>query len=330
MDKNLLIKYYKHNCDLEETKVVECWILSNQESPVIKQMLQDVWQEVNKDKAFTDADFNQVFLSILGKLDYSEAKSPKREKVKSMFLPAGIAASITLVLLFFFLVFSNSLTHQKLTTNFSEVQQVTLPDGSKVKLNANSTLSYPKDFKENKVREVWLEGEAFFDVVHQEQHQKFIVHTTNLDVEVLGTSFNVKDRKKKTSIVLNTGKIKLNLPETIGSSQQILMNPGELVEFDQNSNQLLKKEVDTDVYTSWRKNLLIFNKTSLREIADLIEENFGKTVIFRQDSIASFAFTGSNPNDDLQLLLKTIARSFDLQVEEQEGEILLKPVGKHE
>ena len=96
-------------------------------------------------------------------------------------------------------------------TGFAKTKKITLPDGSKVTLNANSELKLSSNWGDKGDRQVWLEGEAYFEVEKKlATHQKFIVHTKDIDVEVLGTKFNVNTRHEKAIVSLEEGKIKLS------------------------------------------------------------------------------------------------------------------------
>ena len=100
-------------------------------------------------------------------------------------------------------------------TVYGETNTFTLPDGSSVVLNANSTLTLYSDWNSEPSREIWLDGEAFFSVVHKTDNQLFKVKTKEgVTVEVLGTTFNVYNRTNETKVVLNSGQIRLNVPTT--------------------------------------------------------------------------------------------------------------------
>lgn len=100
------------------------------------------------------------------------------------------------------------------------------------------------------------------------------------------------------------------------------MKPGELVAIE--NNQLIRKNVNTDLHTSWRYNLLNFEQTSISEIADMIHYNFGKEVIIADQEVGALKFTGSNPANDLQLLLETLAISFDLEIKQKGDKIYIR------
>lgn len=209
------------------------------------------------------------------------------------------------------------------TTQFGQTKAVTLPDGTEVMMNANSELRVPEQWAEDAVREVWLAGEAFFSVRHTADHRKFIVHTAHdLRIEVLGTQFNVNSREEKATVVLNAGKVKVQLPTQSAQSQWV-MKPGDLVEYQPESQRIRQKEVDTTLYTSWRKNLLVFEDTSLQDIARLISNNYGYEVEFKEESLADLQFTGSVPADQPELLLTTLAKSFSLDITRSENHITI-------
>ena len=110
-------------------------------------------------------------------------------------------------------------------TAYGEIKSFVLPDGSLVKLHANSQVSFVEEWEVGVDREVFLKGEAYFEVEKKPQTQaKFSVFTNDLKVEVLGTEFNVDTRKEKTEVVLNEGSIKLQLKDQ--AKQRILMKPG--------------------------------------------------------------------------------------------------------
>ncbi len=118
-------------------------------------------------------------------------------------------------------------------TSYGETKMFVLPDHSRVTLNANSRVTYYEETHPQPVREVFLEGEAFFSVVHQERASPvpFIVRTPDLTVQVLGTEFNVNTRRGRTQVVLDDGQIELQLP----SEQKAAMKPGDLVEYEAQS-----------------------------------------------------------------------------------------------
>ncbi len=208
-------------------------------------------------------------------------------------------------------------------TRFGETRNITLPDGSTVTLNANSRLEVAKHWDEKTVREVKLQGEAFFSVVHTRNHRKFIVLTSDQsNVEVLGTKFNVNNRHGKTKVVLNSGKVKLSL-ETDEQVKNVIMQPGDMAEISEEKETITKRLVKPEVYSSWRSNTLTFDDTPLSVIAQLLEDNYGLKVEIRDAALAQRKYTGTAPADNVDVLLTKLAKIFDARVIREDRKIVL-------
>ncbi|GAA4451342.1 FecR family protein [Nibrella saemangeumensis] len=208
----------------------------------------------------------------------------------------------------------------QVATGYGETWTVQLPDGSTVVLNANSSLAYPRNLKEQAVRQVKLNGEAFFSVVHTATDQRFVVDANSeFNVEVLGTEFTVTRRNDHAQVMLASGKVRLQM-----AGQQMVMQPGELVDIQPKADRLLKKQVNPEVYTSWTENQLIFENTSLTDIARLLEDNYGLTVTIEDETLAQQEFNGTFPSGNVDVLLKALERTYQLQITRQDNQILIR------
>ncbi|CAN5896708.1 FecR domain-containing protein [soil metagenome] len=259
-----------------------------------------------------------------------EGAAPSRTPVR--FAPvyrswSRIAAVVMLLLLvgasFWWL--QNRSRMLEFRTGYGETASLTLPDSTTVTLNGNSRLTYPRHWSREKSREVWLEGEGFFSVTTKPGtgSAMFVVHTPDLDVEVLGTTFNVLQRDEKTRVVLNSGKVKLNLGSP-GDTTRLLMKPGELVQYTRTSEQVEKKTVNPELYSSWRNKRLVFQETPLREVADLIEDTYGLRVTFENPAEGNRTLTGTIPSGDIDVLLMALAKSFDLSISRDHNQVILQ------
>ncbi|MGK7394764.1 MAG: FecR family protein [Candidatus Cyclobacteriaceae bacterium M3_2C_046] len=320
MKEELLKKFYKDQCTPEEVEQVRAWIIEGKHEEHTEKLLKKFWQRKNNPRSDDFIDYEGVWQRLI---TFIGADSPTKliSTPKSVYYK--IAASVLIIgiaSLAYFLLFDS---YQVVSTQYGQIKNVTLPDGSIVKLNANTSLKYHSNFAEQTERVVWLDGEAFFDVKHQEDNRKFMVRTVNMNIEVVGTAFNVTQRKGRTKVILNSGRVKLDMSNSSNKAKELWMNPGELVEFDQKDQVITKKKIDPEILTSWRNNVLHFREKTLQEISVLIEENFGKKVLFDNKDLAKLTFTGSNPADDLELLLKTLALSFDLKIVQENNEIII-------
>ncbi|MCG9793751.1 FecR family protein [Flavobacterium algicola] len=189
-----------------------------------------------------------------------------------------MAASFLIVLgLSSFFLFSTSLFNDReYNTNRGEQAKITLSDGTQIWLNAASTLKYPIEFKGD-TREVYLTGEAFFDVAKDKAHP-FIIHTDKMDTKVVGTSFNVHayTDQLKQEVAVVTGKV--NVKSTV-TNENIYVIPGQKVVLNVHNNKLhAYNGVAKHTVSLWRKNILVFDETPLQEVIATLNRNYNVAI----------------------------------------------------
>ncbi len=195
-------------------------------------------------------------------------------------------------------------------TKYGERRTIVLPDESTVVLNGNSKLKYSKNWSGQQIREVWIDGEGFFAVQHTKNHQKFVVHTgEGLNVEVLGTKFNVKSRDHGSEVLLTEGKVKLNVDNT---ESPVYLNPGELATVKK--NQLSKRVVEGIQYTSWVRSKLVFDKTQLLDLAQILQDTYGMKVSFQNEDLKQRQLSGEISSATADDILLAIAETFNIKV----------------
>lgn len=254
-----------------------------------------------------------------------EAAAPKvvtMYKRKRWMWAAAALVGLLLVSTTWLLLQNSSFT--KYSSQYGEVKQLILPDQSVVTLNTKSVLKYKKDWKQGDVREVWLEGEAFFDVKHLHQEgtavktsDRFLVHVGDMTVEVLGTSFNVSARKAETKVVLQAGKVRVEFKDK--KKESMLMEPGDLVKYNQSTKEVVKEKTDTVSTVAWKKKELMLNNTSVQDIINSIENNFGYKVEVADPAILTrkLAITGSTATISLeneQTLFEILEVSLNVEI----------------
>ncbi|MCB0629171.1 MAG: FecR domain-containing protein [Saprospiraceae bacterium] len=230
---------------------------------------------------------------------------------------AAVLTGLALTGLLWFYFSGGKDTMAAYATTYEETRVIELPDGSIVNLNANSSLRLSQDWRQ--VREIWLEGEAYFDVV-KDPSRKFIVHTGKMDVEVLGTTFNVNARKELTQILLDSGKVQLKTRE---SEKDTLLDmvPGEFVEYKQLQNELVKEKIkNRETVTAWTENRFVFDDSPLSEIAGMLEDEYGMEVIIEDESLAARELNWKSNNRDIDHLLTVISDVFDAEVTKEEDQ----------
>lgn len=199
--------------------------------------------------------------------------------------------------------------------------QIDLPDGTHVHLNANSTLRFPGTFADS-ARHVYLQGEAYFDVVHRDDHAPFFVHTADQDVKVLGTQFNVAAYQQRTSCIsLFKGKVQVSFEQ-----QQVLLSPGEQTVLNQ--RQLHKQKADLERVGAWKENRFIFNETPFEDIAQDIAAWYDVDFIFSPATmyLKRKKFSGSlSRSSDIQDVLKLFQETGSVDFKIQERRIVVMP-----
>lgn len=247
---------------------------------------------------------------------------PKRKVLPSSWMKIAASIILMLSLLGGYYIWQNQ-QNQIIKTAFGETKKVKLSDGSIVVLNANSSIEYSSDWQELPLREVWLEGEAYFKVVRLASEKqteskllkKFIVHTQGLDIEVLGTEFNVLQREENAQVVLTEGKVKVSAKDK--KTEEIYLEPGELVEYSSVNPILSKKVVDPEKYTLWQEHQLVFNGESLAQVAKRLKEIFGYEVEFANAQMADYKFKGTVPSNDLDVLLDVLKNAYGFEIEKK-------------
>lgn len=226
-------------------------------------------------------------------------------------LLAGVLVACTVIF------FSLNKTVQYATV-MGEMKTIELPDHSVVKLNVNSTLSFSKKWAGTGPREVWLKGEAFFTVQHTYNNQRFVVHTNDVDIQVVGTEFNVNTRRVKTQVVLRNGVVKLTLNNTSSTKKAtvpITMKPGDMVTYSAATAELSNKRVNPEQYASWSTPALLFNETPVADVIRSLQDNLGLTIVLEDDSLGAQTFTGTIPRDNIDVFFITLGRSFNVHIE---------------
>jgi transmembrane sensor len=202
-------------------------------------------------------------------------------------------------------------------TQYQQRKQLTLPDGSIVTLNAHSNLKVSDNWDDTHTREVWLDGEAFFEVVKKPNTGavKFIVHTPQLSVEVLGTAFNVKARRGATEVVLQSGKVRLKKPND-AAFKEIEMVSGDKVKISENVPFAIKDEkIETEKITAWTNGKIIFDNTPLLEVAKSIEDHFGYNVILKDNDLSTRLYTGELLTDMPDVFFTILSRTMNVKVD---------------
>lgn len=200
---------------------------------------------------------------------------------------------------------------------------VTLPDGTQVKLNAESSLSYTHDFG-RELRQVNLEGEAYFEVTRNED-KPFVVHTKYLDIEVLGTSFNVYsyERENVMEMALISGRIKIQTCSE--PSRVVYLKPNEKALFNKESGIITVEKTDNRFETAWLRGDLVFRSTTLSDVLAKLERRYGVNIHLNDSSLANDLFTGNFDSEYIVEVMDLLERHYDFTYDVRGDDIFIHP-----
>lgn len=329
-ERNEFVQLIESDIDMQHTydQMKEFWSASSQ------QQTQD---QIVKDSYLAHVarlkDFDPAF-------DTYELEEEQRVKPLYSFKKfAYIGSALVAMLLIVFMVFnvSNEKSHlgkatNEITINPGSRSKINLPDGSQVWINSGSRFTYAGDFK-GETREVYLSGEAYFDVAH-DKTRPFIVHTSGIDIKVLGTSFNVKafDVDPTIEATLIRGMIqvvKKNEPE--GST--IILKPHEKLiynkiteSYQSNFRESHKSRIaaaplkptvtivpleanipDTAIAeTAWLYNKLTFEEEKLQDLAKRMERWYNIKIIITENNLKNYRISGSFVDETADQALKEL------------------------
>lgn len=280
------------------------------------------WEDVTPaNSVATQEEADRGFQQLQARINAHPAFGAERRHPNRWVLTRVVAAVAVFLLLgaggFWFI--REGTAFQTYTTGFGEFREMQLPDGSQVKLHANSRLRLRRSWGGGEMREVWLEGQAYFVVTKKKAPDigpvKFVVHAGDMEVEVLGTRFDVRNQEGDRRVVLEEGKVAVSLVGGSDTGRQVLhLSPGHLVALDPQKQELVAEQVETAPYLAWTQSHIVLINRTLREVAGLIEEAYGVEVTIQSEQVANLRLSGTIPMDELGKLLDALEVAADISI----------------
>ncbi|QHV99498.1 FecR family protein [Spirosoma endbachense] len=299
--------------DIESESFWQNWLVDHPEKRLIVKKAQWIVQNVSFTETWSPAERAAMWQTIQANLvpDVKE-EAP----VIPLWRRLGWVAAASIVLVLGSVgLFYSLWNEQEIKTSFGEMRQIKLADGSTVTLNANSTLKIPNDFLGKPSREVWIEGEAFFDVTQRivkAGKVPFVVHANNLTIQVLGTAFNVINRREKIDVALEHGSVKV--VDEQNTTNAVVLKPGEKVSQVAQKAPLVKQAVQIEDYTSWKENVILFKQKSLTELAEMMKDMYDIDVVIDNPALKQETFTGSFPADSAEVFFDKLEKMYPIAI----------------
>jgi len=219
-----------------------------------------------------------------------------------------------------------TLSYNTIKIPYGKKFQLQLSDGTLVHLNSGTTLKYPVKFIAGQNRQVFLDGEAYFDVAKDKKHP-FIVNADQLNIRVLGTHFNVSNYPEDnvTDVVLVEGSVGMyNTNEEFNSDKNTILKPGYKGTFNKENTKIFTKPVITDIYTSWINGGLTFRNMSFKNIITKLERRYNVTIINKNEKLANEKFNASFSDESIEKVMSYFNDLHGIDYTIKNNQILIK------
>lgn len=304
--KERLQHYLKGQSSRKEKALVEAWYKSYQD----------------KEKKLNDHEADRIGNELRAKINASTTETPVF-RLSAFHIAASLFIAAGLALLIWGINRQPKDRTEYLTikTGTNDIKQLTLADSSVVWVNSASVVQVPATFQ-GKLREVkLLEGEAFFDVKHDILHP-FVVRVKGLNVQVMGTSFNIKAYKVLNTIDVAVATGKVGVTPNGGKVQMLL--PGDLLSYNQEKTGFMKKHINPDKIQSWESGTIYLNQADFSELALSIKNIFGITLKAGNNKVSTYRFTLTiQHNSSQEQVLKIISHIHNTQYRKEGSSVVL-------
>ncbi|MFC2098144.1 FecR family protein [Bacteroidota bacterium] len=335
IDFDLIFRHLSGECSPIEQQEIKAWMESSEENLRVFEEYRTVWEKMDKVSSVVgldmDAEWKHQESLIQGAariIDIRESSHPfadqsssKRRPVVFMATRIAIAAIVVIALVVGGLYTSRNVGYHTMATLDSS-EEIILPDGSTVTLNNNSNLRYPKKFRKDQ-REVSLEGEGFFEV-NGNKEWPFVITTKDIDIKVLGTSFNVNayETNDEIEVIVRTGQVAVTrhgmVPKTV------ILKPGSKAVYNKTMEDLsLSKTIDQN-YLAWKTRSFVFEDQALEDVAAALNKVYRSDISISSDSLKTAKITTTFNEQSLEAILNVLSATLDIEVVELNGQILLK------
>jgi ferric-dicitrate binding protein FerR (iron transport regulator) len=322
MNDELLVKYLLGEITPEEQVTVKDWISANDTNRRYFEQFQLIWDKSRVLAATSTVNENAAWLRFQQRINNSTTTTeeapviPIRKKYNWMRAAAILVLVVSVLGLYF--LWNQKPAELLVIATRDHVLADTLPDGSVVTLNRNSSLTYPEKFK-GRERLVDLKGEGFFNV-KADKSKPFIVHINDITVSVVGTSFNIKNTEGKTEIIVETGIVRVSK-----AGRTTELKAGDKLFLNQADSVLSKEKTPDKLYNYYRSKEFVCNNTPLWKLVDVLNEAYDANIVIESKDVRSLLLTTTFDNESLDNILDILSKTFEgIVIEKKENKIIIK------
>jgi ferric-dicitrate binding protein FerR (iron transport regulator) len=308
-----LTKYFANEATAEERSQVESWRDSNKDNHKEFNAVQKLWNLTGTVQHSPSIDLEKEWRRV------EDTISPVKTRTLLFSRVLAVAASVAVISILVFLGIQRTQIVVE-QTQIAETKQIKLPDGSNIYLNANTKISYKKDFGKFH-RNIKLKGEAFFDVV-DDKDVPFIISANEASIEVVGTQFNVKAYKKQDEIKVTVSEGTVKLYDKKLPKKETFIKAGETGKFNKKIKSIEKIPVNDINDIAWKTRIINFSNTPLSEVAEILENTYHVKFTI-DDKIKNCAIDVQFTDMELTDILKVIKSTLGLTIQVQDNTIII-------
>lgn len=323
---DVLIKYLLQETTIEETQWVEQWLKESEENKIYFNQIKTIWDQSKLLQQDHPIDEEEAWLRLKSKLN-----KPKSNSIPFHRYLFSSAALIIILLGLFWLFYkpqtniplastkSNQLPIQTSSLNAEQETRIdTLSDRSVVTLNKHASLAIPEEFESHE-RRVKLSGEAFFSI-SPDKHKPFVIETQNdVEITVLGTSFNVKAFPDYTEVIVETGLVRLKKFD-----KTIFLHADEMARIDNIDSTIHIKKNKDKLYKYFRSKEFECENTPLWKVVEVLNEAYTDSVVIGNNDLKKLSLTTRFNNESLESILEVLSETFEFQVQKKGNIYILK------
>ena len=313
------MKYLLSEASPEEEQAVTEWMKESETHQEYYNQFKKIWDQSKALASGSSVDVNRAWERFQNRM---AGQNEPAKILRPRFSWIRIAASVILVaglgITLYMLINKNIEPKEMVAQTSQNVLIDTLPDGSVITLNKRSAITYPSKFKGNK-RAIALKGEAFFNVA-PDKKKPFIISVNDVQVTVVGTSFNIKSENGNTEVVVETGIVRVTR-----SGKTVELNAGEKVVMHANDSIASKEAVDEKLYNYYRTKEFVCDETPLWKLVQVLNEAYDAKIIIGRKELNDKKITTIFYNESLEKILEVIHLTFDITViKKEDGQIILQ------
>jgi len=324
IDIELITRHLSGESSVSEDKELKRWLAENPENIKLLDQYTTIWEKLGRVESVAGIDLNAEWNVLESRMAESEKivslHAGRKRSVSFYIARIAVAAMLAVVLTFTGIYTVNRFGYRTMAT-MNQPEELVLPDGSTVTLNHFSSLKYPRKFS-GEIRSIELDGEGFFEV-ESDPDNPFVINTRDVDIKVLGTSFNVNAYSENAAVevIVKTGEVAVTRHGEV--PRTIILKPGNKGVYKKTEETLeITQEIDRN-YLAWKTKSFVFEDQTLLDVSKQLSKVYHAEIIIDSDSLKDARITTTFNDQSLDAILNVLSATLDLDVRKSNGQIIL-------